>query len=242
MKVVLIGRPNVGKSSILNALLSEERAIVTEIPGTTRDVIHESFNIGGLLFTLTDTAGLRESDDEIEKLGMLRTQMEIGRADIVAFAVEAGNVSEAEWVFLDRLKTEDSKSRRIILVINKIDLKPGWRLELPKCRIGLPVSYMSAKTKEGVDSFREQMTVKAAQGNGSNPEKSLIVTNERQKDSFVRATAHLVEAQNDLCGGKSNELIAVNVRLAVDNLGEIIGCVATDDILNTIFSSFCIGK
>jgi tRNA modification GTPase len=242
VKVVLTGRPNVGKSSILNALLSEERAIVTEIPGTTRDVIHESFNIGGLLFNLTDTAGLRESDNEVERQGILRTHRELGQADIVAFVVEAGNISEAEWALINMLRDEASKSRRIILVINKIDLRPGWKLELPKCRIGMPVSYMSAKSMEGLDTFREQMAVTATQGNGSNPEKSLIVTNERQRDSFVRAVAHLHQAQKDLAEGKSNELIAVSVRLAVDNLGEIIGSVATDDVLNTIFSSFCIGK
>ncbi len=242
VRVVLIGRPNVGKSSILNALLSEDRAIVTEIPGTTRDVIHETFNIGGLLCTLTDTAGLRESDDLVEREGILRTQKELSQADIVAFVVEAGSVSEGEWSILSKLKEEGTDSRRIVLAVNKTDLKPGWRLELPKCRLGLPVTYLSARTLEGLEEFRELLYSTALHGNGSSPEKSLIVTNERQKDSFSKASEHLSKAKQDLCQGKSNELVAVGVRLALDSLGEIIGTVASDEILNAIFAKFCIGK
>jgi tRNA modification GTPase len=240
--VVLVGRPNVGKSSILNSLLSEDRAIVTEIPGTTRDVIQESLNIGGLLFMVTDTAGLRRSEDSLEIEGIRRTRKEICEADIIVSVVEAGAVSDDDWRLVKLSKEESRKGSKFLVAVNKIDLAMQWRIELPDGNQDLPVCYMSAKSGEGLDSLRRSLVDLASLGNGSSPEASAVVTNERQKSCLLRAADDLVRARNDLLEGKSNEFIALNLRAAVDNLGEIIGAVTTDDILNNVFVNFCIGK
>jgi tRNA modification GTPase len=242
VRVVLVGKPNVGKSSILNALLREERAIVTAIPGTTRDVIEENVNIDGLTFTAIDTAGLRVSEDPIEKEGMLRTEQEIGSADIVVLVVESGRAEENDLSLISRLSRVGNNVKKLLVAVNKTDLNERWQLKMPEEEKLIPTVYISAKTGDGLDRLRSALVSAALNGNGSGMDKSPIVTNERHRSCLSKASELLIKANNDILEGKSNEFVAVSLRLAMDNLGEIVGAVTSEDVLNNIFGAFCIGK
>jgi tRNA modification GTPase len=242
VRVALVGKPNAGKSSILNALLREDRAIVTPIPGTTRDVIEENVNIGGLVFTAIDTAGLRRSDDPVEQEGILRTEREIGNADIVVLVVESGRGEGSDMSLVDRLFDVQNNGKKLLVAVNKVDLDREWRIRLPQSRSNLPVSYLSAKTGEGIEGFRGALVSLALAGRGAASDRSFLVTNERHKNILATANKLLIKAKGDLLEGKSNEFIAVSLRLAMDRLGEIVGVVTSEDVLNNIFANFCIGK
>jgi tRNA modification GTPase len=246
VKVVLTGKTNVGKSSLLNALLNEERAIVTEISGTTRDVIEENIIINGLLFKLIDTAGLRETNDIVEIEGIRRTRKEVENADIALFLVDASKNLDTE----DRLSFTEvhnlrrTGSRNLLLVENKMDLING-ETELNSIIVdefGVPSVKISAKTGQGLDELRSKLYDLALRGSSYSVESSLIVTNSRHRDALAKARESLEMVLNGLKEGRSNEFLAIDIRNAVNSLGEIIGVVTTEDILNAIFSKFCIGK
>ena len=240
VRVVLAGRPNVGKSSILNTLLNENRAIVTEIPGTTRDVIQESLTIGGLLFSVTDTAGIRDSADLIELEGVKRTHQEIERSQIVLFIIEPNKNNYADDLAL--MSRVPGKSRqRVILVVNKMDLCANENFELPHEFNSYPRACISAKTGYGLQSL-EKLLVDSAVGSERSPDQSIVVTNARHVQDLQQAMLALANARNELDKGTSNEFVSTHLRAALDSLGEIIGIVTTDDVLNNIFSKFCIGK
>jgi len=242
-KVVLAGKPNVGKSSILNALLNENRAIVTEIPGTTRDVIEENIVIDGLLFRIADTAGLRKSEDFIENEGIRRTESQIQTSDLIVLVLDAdtGYQSMDKSVLNQVLK--EVKHRNFLVSENKIDLLgKGVRFDLPGELKEYDVIKMSAKTGEGFGEFKKKLVGMALSGSGTSVERSLVITSSRHRDSFQRAVGSLAVALESLKDSQSNEFIAVDLRAALDSLGEIIGVVTTDDILHNIFSRFCIGK
>ena len=242
VRVALVGKPNVGKSSILNALLDDERAIVTAIPGTTRDVIEENVNIGGLLFTAIDTAGLRSTDDPVEIEGMIRTEKEIQNADIGVLVLESGRVDEEDITLISRLTGVENLVKKLLVVVNKVDLNAHWRLQIPNYQPHTPPIYVSAKTGKGVDKLQAALVSSVLNGNGLGTEKSPIVTNERHKNSLSKARDLLVQGRIDLLEGKSNEFVALSLRLALDSLGEIVGVVTSEDVLNNIFATFCIGK
>ena len=230
VNVVLVGKPNVGKSSLLNYLVKESRAIVSHIPGTTRDVIKEEISIEGVLFRLFDTAGIRITDDEVEKEGVLRSREAVKEADIVVLISEVGSETPKE-LFAELLTlTEESK---IISVRNKSDL--GFEK-------GNNVSHnLSAKTGDGIKEFIEELKQKSFVTEHYS-EKNAIVTNLRHKIALEKAADFLDKSILSIDNKFSGEFISVDLRNAESSLGEIIGKVTTDDILNNIFSQFCIGK
>jgi tRNA modification GTPase len=221
--VVIAGRPNVGKSSLLNRLAGEERAIVTAIPGTTRDALREPIQIEGVPIVVVDTAGLRASRDEIERLGMERTRRELERADVVLVVVEAGKREAPE----EPLPAAGTR----IDVVNKIDLVPGTA---PGRRAN--AVFVSAVTGAGLEDLRQ--AVLQAAGWSSRGE-SVFMARERHLRALGAARAHL-----DAAAARDTqwELFAEELRLAQEALGEIAGRVSADDLLGEIFSRFCIGK
>ena len=230
VNVTLVGKPNVGKSSILNYLLKESRAIVSEIPGTTRDIIREEVSIDGILFRLFDTAGIRLSDDVIEKEGVNRSIEAVKNSDMVLL------IGDTEIGFSDELFQEVSNLNKgvgIIKVLNKIDLSPTNKLDSD--------FRISAVTGEGVDLLMAGM-VKVSLGRSSYSEKDAIISNIRHYDCLKRANENLIKAKETAANKLTGEFISADLRAAESDLGEIIGLVTPDDILNNIFSNFCIGK
>lgn len=246
VRVVLAGSPNVGKSSILNALLEEDRAIVTDVPGTTRDVIEESISIGGLDFVLSDTAGVRSTVDIVEQHGMERTEKKIQNSDILVLVVDGSRViGNRELHSIDRVLREvKGASSECIVVLNKIDLGESVEInaEFEQISRQFPKVRMSAKSGFGLDELRAVLVRAAHKGNMAPSESGVLVTNLRHKEALMGANAALVRAQRSASSGVSSEFIVVDLRTALDKLGEIIGLTTTDDILNTIFANFCIGK
>jgi tRNA modification GTPase len=230
VNVAIVGRPNVGKSSLLNYILKESRAIVSEIPGTTRDVIREEVSIGGILFRLFDTAGIRVSEDTIEKEGILRSQETVRSADVVIF-LEDVIQGESKELFVDLLNF--SSSDKIVKVLNKIDLDE-------KSEISSDVK-ISVKTGKGIDLLFKKLKEKTV-GNESYTEKTAIVTNLRHHNCLKKSRENLINARESILNKMSGEFISVDLRNAEMNLAEIIGEVTSDDILNNIFMKFCIGK
>jgi tRNA modification GTPase len=245
VSVVLAGAPNVGKSSILNRLLNENRAIVTDIPGTTRDTIEESLNIGGILFKVIDTAGLRETGDIVELEGVARTKQKIAESDILMVVLDASRQMES-WEkesLISVIQKKENVSTRCIFVVNKVDLNPKTNGFLsPEITRDNPVVKTSALTGVGLDELKKEMIRQALSGNQHSPDGSAVVTNTRHFHALKSAHASLLLALNSINEGASNEFAAVDIRASLDSLGEITGAVTTDEILNSIFSRFCIGK
>jgi len=221
--VVLAGRPNVGKSSLLNRLAGEERAIVTAQPGTTRDALRESIQIEGVPIVVVDTAGLRASRDEVERLGMARTHEEMARADLVLVVLEAGRLEAPE------APLPEGAAR--ITVINKIDLVPGLAAGSKGGEV-----RVSAKTGAGLDALRE--AILAAAGWGARGE-TVFLARERHLRALAEARTHLESAASHEAQW---EFFAEELRLAQDALGTITGRVGADDLLGEIFARFCLGK
>ena len=219
--VVLAGRPNVGKSSLLNRLAGEERAIVTPIPGTTRDALREPVQIEGVPLVVVDTAGLRESSDEIERLGMQRTQRELQRADLVLAVYDARQGA-------DELRDLPAAAARID-VYNKIDLVPGFKAPANAVAV-------SAKTGSGMDSLRRRILEAAGWTSSGEP---VFLARERHLRALEAARTHLQAAADEQ---RRWEFFAEELRLAHAALGSITGEFTADDLLGEIFSRFCIGK
>jgi len=231
LHVVLAGQPNVGKSSLLNRLAGEELAIVTPIPGTTRDSVRQAIQIEGVPLNVVDTAGLRESADEVERLGIQRTWSEIERADLLLLVVDARDgVTAADEAIAARLP---QRLRRVV-VHNKIDLSgaAARTIEQPD---GTAV-YLSAKTGDGVDLLRQTLLQHAG---WQSTEESVFIARERHLVALRRAGEHLEAAGAQ---ARSAELFAEELRLAQNELGAITGEFTADDLLGEIFARFCIGK
>ncbi|HVO74250.1 MAG TPA: tRNA uridine-5-carboxymethylaminomethyl(34) synthesis GTPase MnmE [Ignavibacteriaceae bacterium] len=231
VNVAIIGKPNVGKSSLLNYLLKESRAIVSSIPGTTRDIIREEISINGILFRLFDTAGIRITQNEIEKEGVARSREAIKNSDIIILMNDA--VQEYSGDLLNEISSFVEK-HKIISVINKIDLIENR--DCFKNNIGI-----SAKTGEGINHLLDSLS-KAALKHSNYSEKSAIVSNTRHYQCLKNANDSLENAKESIINSYSGEFISVDIRSAITNLSEIIGEVTTEDILKNIFQKFCIGK
>lgn len=230
VNVALVGKPNVGKSSILNYLLKESRSIVSDIPGTTRDIIREEISIDGILFRLFDTAGLRESSNPVEEEGIKRSREALRNADIVLF-IEDTQQGIARDLLEEVLNI--SSGDKIVRVLNKIDLG-----DKDKYDVDIKVS---AKTGAGMNNLLKSLVQKAI-GTDYYTEKTAVVTNLRHYTCLKKARESLLNARDSVINKVSGEFISVDLRNASLNLGEIIGEVTTDDILNNIFMKFCIGK
>jgi tRNA modification GTPase len=229
----IIGKPNVGKSSLLNSLLKQDRAIVTDIPGTTRDVLEEYLNIEGLPFKILDTAGIRHSHDVVEREGVRRSLVKIGAADIVLIVFDASQPLSGE----DKRVLDEAKGKPAIVVMNKCDLtRKAEVLVWPEV-----VVEISCKTGVGLDSLRKTLVDLVKQGAVPTREHSWAV-NQRHKTALEQAKASLEKALASTTSGLSVEFIALDLRDALDSVGLIIGATHTDDILERIFRDFCIGK
>jgi len=246
VKVVLAGMPNVGKSSLLNALLKEERAIVTDLPGTTRDTIEESLLINGLRFRIVDTAGLREAVDRAEQEGVKRSEDQINSSDLLVMVMDSSKPLGDEELNLARRLAEDLRDRATaIIAFNKMDLVPetNGALEQKVYEIQpAAVVKVSALTGKGLERLREALVRSALAGQHTITEASVTVTSARHYGILLESEKSLALALNSLEAGASGEFVTPDIRAALDKLGEITGAVTTDEILNEIFSKFCIGK
>ncbi len=235
---VIIGRANVGKSSLLNRMLGENRAIVTAIPGTTRDFIEESIDIHGIAVRLTDTAGLRNPDNIIEKEGIERVWEKLSAADLVILVLDGSALLTGE----DHDILEKTKTHNIIPVINKADLEhllnnrdlQAWLPDVEPLRI-------SAKTGFGIPALKENI-YRRLTGEQAEQTAELVITQIRHKTALEKTIGHLQQAQASLESAMSFEFIAFDLREALDSLGEIVGVTTSEDVLDRIFSTFCIGK
>ncbi len=235
--IVITGKPNVGKSSILNRLLQEDRAIVSDIPGTTRDTLEESLNIEGILFKISDTAGLREAQDFIEKEGVKRTERLIRQADIILHVLDVGDNSSNND-FQD-LSIRDRQKE--MLIFNKIDIKNDQVVNtLENKYTGRDILKISAKTGEGFDILKNELIARVL--NDKELPLDCLVSRVRHRDALIKIKEFLINAKDSLHNQLSPEFIALDLRGALNAIGEITGEVTTDDILNDIFSKFCIGK
>lgn len=239
MTVVIAGRPNAGKSSLLNALAGREAAIVTEIAGTTRDVLREHIHIDGMPLHVVDTAGLRDTEDQVERIGVERALKAIGEADRILLVVDA-TAPEADdpfalWPeFLDQ-RPDPAK---VTLIRNKADLS-GESVVLEVCNDGHITISLSAKSAEGLDLLREHL--KACMGYEQTSESSFSARR-RHIEALQQASTHLEHGYAQLTLAGAGELLAEDLRMAQQALGEITGAFSSDDLLGRIFSSFCIGK
>lgn len=248
IRTVIAGRPNVGKSSLLNVLLGRERAIVTEIPGTTRDVIEETINIKGIPLVLADTAGLRETNDLVEKIGVEKTREFMAGADLVLFMVEAGKgVTEDDRDLLKKLEI-----KKTILIVNKIDL--AGKMFPAKCSRqnvpgkketfeygDMPTVEISALKGQGINILEDRIEEVITGGGVISPE-SIIISNARHEEILARARDHLEEFLKSMEDGLPPDILSIDVKDAFEALGEITGSSVTEDLLDHIFSQFCIGK
>lgn len=237
VRLVILGRPNVGKSSLLNRLAQRDTAIVTEIAGTTRDVLSEQLSIEGLPLTVIDTAGLRDTDDPIEAEGVRRARAELDHADRVLLVFDAvSGVGFEEQMFIDEIGDRCP----ITLIGNKIDLKHrADGVAGQDTHNGLDVIYLSAADGRGFDALGSHLRQCAGLASDREP---AFVARRRHLDALARAATSLAEGRRRLVDEAAGDLLAEELRLAQDALGEITGAVTSDDLLGEIFSSFCIGK
>ncbi len=238
LKVAIIGRPNVGKSSLLNALLKQERAIVSNIPGTTRDTIEEITQLGGFPCRLIDTAGLRKTEDVLENIGVTRTKKAVDAADIVIMVIDlnAGFLPE------DKEIIEEVKAKHVIIAGNKADLL-SQPVEIKiKELTGYPGTAVSAKMGTGLSKLVTQIREIILGGKAKAKTDKLLLTQARHRAALEKCSGHLQEAieawENDIPG----DLIAIDLWSAINFLGEITGKTTRDDLLDNIFKEFCIGK
>lgn len=237
LNVVIVGSPNVGKSSLLNALLGKDRAIVTPIPGTTRDTIEEFINIKGIPVRLVDTAGFHISKNKIELEGIRRAKVEIDKADLVIWVVDLSKKLSENEIRLEKLISK----YKYVVVLNKIDIASNraakeMQREFKKRDVISVSALQSIGIKELKDFIISSFVVK------NKSESSLIISNLRHKQLLEKSLDNLKRAKEGLVKEISPEFIALDLRVALDSIGEIVGKVVTDDILNRIFSKFCVGK
>lgn len=239
----ILGRPNVGKSSLLNALLMADRAIVTPIPGTTRDVIEELVNIRGVPVRLLDTAGLRQSDDPVEQEGVRRSRTAMEQAEVLLLVLDGSSPLSDE----DRDLLAQYPDKKRLIVMNKCDLpsqiSPADLAESvgPEKSQPLPLIPLSAKTGEGLDRLRDAIRALLLRAD-LEPGEAAMVSSVRHQAALLKAAASLAAAASSIEKTLPGEFVAMDLRAAIDALGEITGAVSTDDILDRIFRDFCIGK
>jgi len=238
ISVAIIGKPNAGKSTLLNALLNEERAIVSEIPGTTRDTIEEIINIGGILFRLIDTAGIRQHTvDSIEFIGVQRSLEKMKRADLILYLFDAGTVTTNELIKLQ--KDLEAQKTKYLLVANKIDIA-GESLAKEKFNQVSNPLFVSAIKGLYIENLKERMVNLVTEGKVQT--ESAIVTNQRHFQALQQLQSSLLDVKKGLKEKLPGDLVALDIRSCLQYLGEITGEITNEDQLNYIFSKFCIGK
>ena len=239
LKTAIIGKPNAGKSSLLNAILKEKRAIVTEIPGTTRDSIEEYYNMGGIPLLLIDTAGIRNTEDVVEKIGVERTQEIVEAADIILYILDiSAGVTKEDLAYLQGFPVET-----ILVLVNKVDLTD---VELTEQEVlerlqGYDTLFISAKERIGLNQLEEAIFRKVFK-NRAEIKNTQILTNVRQKEALEKARQSLRSADESLKKDMPSDFISIDLRQALLYLGEITGETLDEDIIDQIFSRFCLGK
>jgi tRNA modification GTPase len=256
-RAAIIGKPNAGKSSVLNLLLGADRAIVTPIPGTTRDVIEDSIALGGVPLILADTAGLRESDDPVERLGIERTRRHAGDSDLVIAVFDSSRPLDSD----DDAVIALCSNRPGVAILNKRDLSPSSNAEMLRDRsLHLPLVEFSAVTSEGLSELRDRLAAavtaltsgphdsfgQSPHDSTSNPASAnnelVAISRERHRDALARALDSLAAARHSALSAMPPEIVAVDIMGAADALGSITGIVGTEDVLDALFREFCIGK
>nr|WP_299381652.1 tRNA uridine-5-carboxymethylaminomethyl(34) synthesis GTPase MnmE [Allomuricauda sp.] len=233
--IAIVGKPNVGKSTLLNALLNEERAIVSNIPGTTRDTVEDQINLGGINFRFIDTAGIRETRDVVEQIGIEKTFDKIENAKLILFLFDGLDIDTDE---LERIKNK-FPNKEVLPICNKMDLlskddKEQLNQKIPN------LIFLSAKHKEGITKLEQKLSSLVVSGALSGD--ATIVSNSRHYDALLKALEEIQKVKEGMEMGLSSDLMAIDIRQALYHLGEITGSVTTDDLLGNIFSNFCIGK
>jgi len=239
VKTVIAGPPNAGKSSLLNAILGTERAIVHHIPGTTRDTIEEGVTIRGIPFRMIDTAGIREAEEEVEEIGVGRSRHALTQAEVVIVVLDGHNYQATNDRFVEELRDV----KHVIVAINKMDLKE--KIDSKRIRerfAGRTIVKVSAKNGDGIDNLLEKIADEIVSDHAANEEEDVVITSERHFGLLVRSAEALVSAGKEIDNNASPEFIAIHLKEALGQLGRIVGEVTTDDLLNEIFSRFCIGK
>ena len=237
--VAILGRPNVGKSSLMNALLRSDRAIVTPIPGTTRDMLEEVVSIHGIPVRLFDTAGIRATDDPVEAEGIRRSHLAWEDADLALILLDGSQ----PLLESDRLLLRRREAAQALLVVNKCDLPSRISKEdlIRVCPVNAGVLDISAKMQIGLDGLRDAISSRLMP-RGLESREGVLVTNLRHAAAFERALQGVEQARQSVEAGMAGELVAMDLRIAADALGEITGAITTDEILERIFAEFCIGK
>ena len=233
-RVCICGRPNVGKSSLLNALLGQERVIVTPVPGTTRDVIEEAINLDGLPVVLWDTAGLRETDDQIEQMGVNLSRQYLEKADALIVVLDGSTRLTQD----DEVLLRNVEARKVLIAVNKDDLPQVLSPE-DLSRFSDSIVRVSAKSGEGINVLQKKLRDLVID---CEREPAMVLTNLRHRNALLRGETALRHAETTLEEGYAAEFVAVDLNETRNALGEIIGTVSDEDILERIFNNFCIGK
>lgn len=237
IKTVIVGKPNVGKSTLLNALLHEERAIVTHIAGTTRDVIEEIINIRGIPLVLVDTAGIRKTDDIVENIGVEKSKQFIEKADLVLLVLDASKELENEDIEVITKIKENNK--KVIVLLNKIDLNKKINLEGYNLE---NIVEISAKDNIGIEDMQEKIYSYIVEEDVENSSEKLIITNIRHKTALEKTKDAIKNIFETIDMGLPMDLISVDLKEALDSLSEITGEISSEDILDHVFGNFCVGK
>ena len=243
VNVAILGKPNVGKSSLLNNLANYEKAIVTNIPGTTRDIVEETINLGNIILNISDTAGIRDTEDIIEKIGVEKSLKILEEMDLVLYLINGKDgITEDDFDILSKIQ---NKGLKYITVINKSDLTTKDDLnaiikKLEKKNINKPVC-ISVKNNSGIDELKSKI-IELFDASDLDYSHELIITNERHKDLLKKAIGYLNEAKNEISMGQPIDIVSIYVKKSTKTLGEIIGADVTEDIISKIFEKFCLGK
>ena len=236
IKTLIIGKPNVGKSSLMNFLLNENRAIVTDIPGTTRDTIEEQVNINGIPLNIIDTAGIRKTEDEVEKIGVEKALNKINEADLIMMVLDASKDLEEEDIEILKL----IENKKVIYLKNKTDLEEKLNLNNYK-NVEEKLISISVLKNEGLEKITNTIQNMFFEGK-IDIESDIIINNARQKNLLINAAKNLKEVLKSIDNGMSIDFIEIDLKSCMENLGLIVGKAVSDDLVDKIFSDFCIGK
>lgn len=238
LRVVITGRPNVGKSSLLNLLLQEERAIVSNIAGTTRDIIEEQLVIGGIPIVLVDTAGVRDTKDEIEKIGVQKAYSNIKSADLVLVMLDAvAGVTAEDQELLLAVKEEEH-----LILVNKIDEQTDLTIISEQLQEFENVVYVSVLSGSGIEEFKQHLEQIVFGSSAQNLEDNVYIQNARHEQLLKEAHSYIQDVLHAIAEGVALDCAVIDLRLAIDSLGNITGESVSDEIINEIFARFCIGK
>ena len=239
IKTAIIGKPNVGKSTLLNSLLKEERAIVTHIPGTTRDIIEEVINVRGIPLVLVDTAGIRETEDLVENIGVEKSKEIIEKSDLILFVLDASRELEKDDHQIIELIRENNK--KAIILLNKIDLSRKITRENIDFFDG-EILEISAKEETGIEEMEERIYNYILEEDVEDSSEKLVITNIRHKSALEKTQAAVENIFETIDSEMPMDLISVDLKEALDSLSEITGEISSEDILDHVFSNFCVGK